>query len=174
MGAFIFKQPNGLYGRWSSVVDDFTAVNMTEAEYKISNIDRCIRDSEDTLKHRLYDFDKAVEETNDMLACYKSAIQYGETEMERTEAEKHYKRMKESYENDLALMREKVPSNDVETKYYNTLCELIEHLCCAYDKNWNKKRYTILEHPEHMEMILPKLQEIVKMVKSYGKGNKIK
>jgi len=32
MGAFIFKQPNGLYGRYSSVVDEITDYNMTEEE----------------------------------------------------------------------------------------------------------------------------------------------
>ena len=33
MGAFIFKQPNGLYGRFSTVVDCITHYNMTEEEY---------------------------------------------------------------------------------------------------------------------------------------------
>jgi hypothetical protein len=32
MGWRIVKQPNGLLARWSSVVDDFTHVNMAEAE----------------------------------------------------------------------------------------------------------------------------------------------
>ena len=30
MGATVFKQPNGLYGRYSYVCDDFTDVNMTK------------------------------------------------------------------------------------------------------------------------------------------------
>ena len=32
MGSVIFKQPNGLYGRYSSVVDEVTNYNMTEEE----------------------------------------------------------------------------------------------------------------------------------------------
>ena len=33
MGVFIFKQPNGLYGRFSTVVDCITHYNMTEDDY---------------------------------------------------------------------------------------------------------------------------------------------
>lgn len=33
MGAFISKQPNGLYCRFSSVVDTITHYNMTEEDY---------------------------------------------------------------------------------------------------------------------------------------------
>lgn len=34
MGAFVAKQPNGLYCRFSSVVGTITDYNMTEKDYK--------------------------------------------------------------------------------------------------------------------------------------------
>ena len=38
MGWMIVKQPNGLYARFSSIVDDFTHVNLSRAEA----IDECV------------------------------------------------------------------------------------------------------------------------------------
>ena len=61
MGAFIVKQPNGLYCRFSTVVDCPTHYNMTEEEYIQLCVDRAIedatREAKDTLKHWLYPFD---------------------------------------------------------------------------------------------------------------------
>jgi len=58
MGAFISKQPNGLYCRFSSVVDCPTDWNMTEDDY----IELCKQKAEiearDTLKNHLYPFDR--------------------------------------------------------------------------------------------------------------------
>ena len=40
MGAFISKQPNGLYCRFSTIVDTITHYNMTESDYIEFCIDR--------------------------------------------------------------------------------------------------------------------------------------
>ena len=67
MGAVIFKQPNGLYGRYSYVSDGFTAINMTKEEYKILNIDNSLRDSDDTLKRYLGDYNKVIKDARGTL-----------------------------------------------------------------------------------------------------------
>ena len=50
MGAFIAKQPNGLYCRYSEVVDNITHHNMTEEEYIELCADRARREAWETLK----------------------------------------------------------------------------------------------------------------------------
>lgn len=46
MGAFVAEQPNGLYCRFSTIVDCPTHINLTREEY-ISNVTGTIRDRED-------------------------------------------------------------------------------------------------------------------------------
>lgn len=53
MGAFIAKQPNGLYCRFSSVVDCPTHWNMTEEDY----IEYCAEKARYVLEHRVKPFD---------------------------------------------------------------------------------------------------------------------
>lgn len=50
MGAFIAKQPNGLYCRYSEIVDNITHHNMTEEEYIELCADRARREAWETLK----------------------------------------------------------------------------------------------------------------------------
>ena len=50
MGEFIAKQPNGLYCRYSEVVDNITHHNMTEEEYIELCADRARREAWKTLK----------------------------------------------------------------------------------------------------------------------------
>lgn len=62
MGAFICKQPNGLYCRFSSVVDCPTRWNMTEEDY----IEYCAEQARDearrTLEYRLKPFERVIED----------------------------------------------------------------------------------------------------------------
>ena len=46
MGAFIAKQPNGLYCRYSSIVDNITHHNMTEEDY----IELCVERAKEILE----------------------------------------------------------------------------------------------------------------------------
>lgn len=56
MGAFIAKQPNGLYCRFSSVVDCPTNWNMTEEEYIELCAERAREEARCTLEHFLRPF----------------------------------------------------------------------------------------------------------------------
>ena len=81
MGGFIAKQPNGLYCRFSTVVDTITNMNMTEEDYINYCIERAKeqaeREAKDVLKHWVHSFDEVkdsfypgnntIEEFNEML-----------------------------------------------------------------------------------------------------------
>ena len=88
MGAFICKQPNGKYCRFSTVVDTITHYNMDEDEYLAycikRAVDNAIADARDVLKNHLHPFDEVkkhfvpnndtVEEFNKLL------LEMGDTE----------------------------------------------------------------------------------------------
>lgn len=57
MSAFISKQPNGLYCRFSSIVDCPTDWNMTEEDYVELCKQRAEEEARDTLKNRLKPFE---------------------------------------------------------------------------------------------------------------------
>lgn len=57
MGAFVVKQPNGLYCRFSTVVDCPTNWNMTEEEYVEMKAEQAREEARDTLKRYLKPFD---------------------------------------------------------------------------------------------------------------------
>lgn len=50
MGAFIAKQPNGLYCRYGSVVDNITHHNMTEEDYIELCVERAKEEAKEVLK----------------------------------------------------------------------------------------------------------------------------
>jgi hypothetical protein len=60
MGAFIAKQPNGLYCRFSEVVDTVTDWNMTEDDYinlcVAKATEQAIKEAKETLANHLYSF----------------------------------------------------------------------------------------------------------------------
>lgn len=66
MGAFICKQPNGLYCRFSTVVDCPTDWNMTEEEYielcVIDAIERARKQAKMTLEYHVKPFDWVVDD----------------------------------------------------------------------------------------------------------------
>ena len=57
MGAFICKQPNGLYCRFSTIEDTITAYNMTEEDYINYCVERAKRDARNTLDYHLKPFE---------------------------------------------------------------------------------------------------------------------
>ena len=61
MGAFISKQPNGLYCRFSTVVDCPTNWNMTEEDYIEICAERAREEARYTLKNRLRPFEEVLE-----------------------------------------------------------------------------------------------------------------
>lgn len=56
MGAFICKQPNGLYCRFSTVVDTITDYNMTEDDYIELCVERAKEEAKDVLKNYIRPF----------------------------------------------------------------------------------------------------------------------
>jgi hypothetical protein len=64
MGGMICKQPNGKYARYSSVVDDFTDINMTEDDYIQLCVKRAtenaIEEAKQTLQHYVYKIEEAI------------------------------------------------------------------------------------------------------------------
>jgi hypothetical protein len=62
MGGLIIKQPNGKYARFSTVVDDFTHINMTADDY----INMCVKqamedakkEAKQILEHHVYEVDE--------------------------------------------------------------------------------------------------------------------
>ena len=61
MGAFIVKQPNGLYCRFSTVVDCPTDWNMTEEDYVEICAEQAREEARRTLKYYLRPFDMVKE-----------------------------------------------------------------------------------------------------------------
>ena len=61
MGAFIAKQPNGLYCRFSSVVDCPTHRNMTAEDYIELCKQRAEEEAKDILQNHLQPFEMVIE-----------------------------------------------------------------------------------------------------------------
>lgn len=61
MGSFIVKQPNGLYCRFSTVVDCPTHYNLTKEEYLDFRAEQAREEAENVLKHHLYPFEEIKE-----------------------------------------------------------------------------------------------------------------
>lgn len=61
MGSFISKQPNGLYCRFSTVVDCPTHYNMTEEEYIEMCAEKAREEARKTLRDHLRPFEEVIE-----------------------------------------------------------------------------------------------------------------
>ena len=57
MGAFITKQPNGLYCRFSTVVDCPTHINMTKEDYINICMERAREEAEEVLENYIKPFE---------------------------------------------------------------------------------------------------------------------
>lgn len=57
MGSFIVKQPNGLYCRFSTVVDCPTHINMTKEDYINLCMERAREEAEDVLENYIRPFE---------------------------------------------------------------------------------------------------------------------
>lgn len=61
MGAFISKQPNGKYCRFSTVVDTITDYNMTEEEYIEMCAERARKEARDVLEKWTRPFQQVID-----------------------------------------------------------------------------------------------------------------
>lgn len=173
MGAVIFKQPNGLYGRYSYVSDGFTAINMTEEEYKVLNVDNSLRDSDYTLKRYLGDYNKVIKDARETLHSWLKNSKEDDFDSSE-EYEEFIKERNEELtvlENTISKM-EKPYSNNIEKEYYKSLLELVENLTSYYDKDWKLKDYVVIHHPEDMKIMTEKIKDLNKTFKNLSKNNK--
>ena len=60
MGAFISKQPNGKYCRFSTIVDTVTHHNMTEEEYIELCVERAKKEARDVLANHTRPFEWVI------------------------------------------------------------------------------------------------------------------
>ena len=60
MGSFIAKQPNGLYCRFSSIVDCPTHWNMTEEDYIEMCAEKAREEAKEILKHYIKQFEDVI------------------------------------------------------------------------------------------------------------------
>jgi hypothetical protein len=61
MGSFVSKQPNGLYCRFSSIVDTVTHTNMTAEDYIEMCADKARIEAIDVLANYIMPFEEVVE-----------------------------------------------------------------------------------------------------------------
>lgn len=84
MPAFICKQPNGKYCRFSTVVDTITNYNMTEDEYIKLYVQRAIEEARDILENHLKPFDEVKKQfipNNDTVEEFNKILkEMGDTE----------------------------------------------------------------------------------------------
>jgi hypothetical protein len=68
MGDVITKQPNGKYARFSTIVDNFTHINMTADEYINMCIERAVEnareDAKKVLEYHTREFAEVMEDFN--------------------------------------------------------------------------------------------------------------
>ena len=57
MPSFIAKQPNGLYCRYSTIVDGFTHTDMTKHDYIMSCMKKAKLEAEEVLEKYLVDYE---------------------------------------------------------------------------------------------------------------------
>lgn len=175
MGAAIFKQPNGLYGRYSYTSDGFTNYNMTKEEYIVScAVANKINSEEWDFKHNQH--------FTDYEQVKKDAIEYCESfdeqmkDASKKEKEELRKEKEEELKdrNELISIMEKKCENISEHEYWKQVYELLQRLVMFYDNDWNRKDYIIVEHEEDMKMITQKVKEINESFDAYKNLSKKK
>lgn len=166
MGASIFKQPNGLYGRYSYVSDGFTDANMSKEEYIISRLEHAITDAKDTLKKHLGDYNEIISDAEEHVKVWDEYISEAEDEEEKKDLIKEKKEMEEElefYKNTMNNPPDKEQKN--YNSFYKELLILIENLCIDYNivNGWDyvRKDYVPSDYPnEDLTEFTKKIKEI--------------
>lgn len=168
MGAAIFKQPNGLYGRYSYVSDGFTNYNMTKEEYIVS----CA--VADKINSEEWDF-KHNQHFTDYEQVKKDAIEYCEAfdewmkDADKKEKEKLKKEKEQELKerNEIISKMETEYENTSEYEYWKQLYGLLQRLAMFYDSEWKLKDYIIVEHEDDMKMITQRLKDTNELFDAY-------
>lgn len=84
MGGYIAKQPNGLYCRFSSVVDTVTNYNMTEEDYIEMCAEKARKEAKEILEDHVKPFDRIKDDfrpNNDSIEQFEEILHdMGDTE----------------------------------------------------------------------------------------------
>lgn len=175
MGAAIFKQPNGLYGRYSYTSDGFTNYNMTKEEYIVScAVANKINSEEWDFKHNQHftDYEQVKEDAIEYCESFDEQMK-GASKKEKEELRKE-KEEELKDRNELISIMEKKCENISEHEYWKQVYELLQRLVMFYDNDWNRKDYIIVEHEEDMKMITQKIKEINESFDAYKNLSKKK
>lgn len=168
MGSVVFKQPNGLYGRYSYTSDSFESYNMTEEEVKISTLERDLHRLNFDMKgyHYWGDYNEVLKDANEVIECMKEGAKEMEADGESKEYIDEYLKdvKKQKKENDayIKVMNSNENINEDENEYFRALYGMFERLYCLYDDEWKLKKYYIFNHPEDLKMITEKVKELNK------------
>lgn len=168
MGAVVFKQPNGLLGRYSHISDGITHFNMTPEEYIVSCIDRSMRESKEVLERYLGSYEDVISAIKKQIKSYDDLIKDAEDEEARMELVGD----KAIEEESLATFKADAENEpDENTVFYHEfckeMCDVLENLCVPYDYvgKWDikEKDYQFTNNPEHVKKLTEKLKEINKL-----------
>lgn len=178
MGATVFKQPNGLLGRYSYVSDSFTNYNMTDEEYKIDSIERHLHHLNFDMQSKRFlgDYKEVVkdarEHINGLKECLQEMKNDGDDEEDIKSYEKDIKEQEKDVDDYIKLAESKDTIDENINKYYKEVYGLIERLCCSYTDEWIKKKYDIFEHEDDLKMITQKVKELNELFDAYGRLSK--
>jgi hypothetical protein len=165
MGATVFKQPNGLYGRYSYVCDDFTDVNMTKEEYIVTRLDHDLRDSEDTLNNHLGKYENVLKDAQAHVDLYDEYIKEAETKKDK---QKFVQKKKDKQEH-LDMMNKYMndtPPADTLAKYdefYKESLKMLNNLfveSTVEDWKYERKKYVPNDYPDDLAILTEKIKEI--------------
>ena len=166
MGATVFKQPNGLYGRYSYVSDGFTNVNMSKEEYIISKLEHAITEAKDSILNKnLGNYKRIIADAEKHVKDWDEYISEAEDEEEKNDLIKEKKEMEEEF-NSFKEAMNNPPDEDQEkyNSFYKELLTLIENLCIDYNiEDWNyiRKDYVPSDYPnEDLVKFTKKIKEI--------------
>ena len=169
MGNAIFKQPNGLYGRYSYTSDNFTNYNMTKEEYIVScAVANAISREEWDFNHNqnFTDYKQVKKDALDYVKFFDEWIKDAENDKEKNKLkEDKEKEFKER--TSLISIMEKDCSSSYDHEFWKQLYGVINRLALFYDEEGYRKDYIIVQHEEDMRMITQRLKEINETFDAY-------
>lgn len=169
MGNAVFKQPNGLYGRYSYVSDNFTNYNMTKEEYIVScAVANAISREEWDFNHNqnFTDYKQVKKDALDYVKFFDEWIKDAEDDEEKNKL-KEDKEKELTVRTELISIMEKNSPSSYEDEYWKQLYELLNRLALFYDEEGYRKDYIIVQHEEDMRIITQRLKEINETFDAY-------
>lgn len=175
----IFKQPNGLYGRWSYNSDDFADIGITKEQYCVGRIQQSVIASIDEMK-RVESYERGIQEAEEYIEELESQLMDNADQYDEEDLNDMKEEIKERKANlyNVKLEAEKEPSelHHIQKEYYGELYKLIDNLCVSFDmekyenRECEYKEYLISKNPEHMREMAVYLKNINEKYESFKNG----